>query len=580
MLRNSLISDEDMDAEEEYSNENVNFVEDTVIEVQDTPGIDHLAVNSRKEQSQSGRAPDRNLNREWSSSSEHHTQIPIFLGSTLPDIDDISSPHKYFSLFFDDGILDQIVQQSNLYSLQQDINKPLNLTIAELEKWLGLLLYFSLSKLPNTRMHWAKEFAPLTDYAADCMSPDRFEAIKRNLHLADNTEQAASGENNYDPLYKVRPLINHLRTKFQNITKKQNLCIDQQMVPYKGKTRLKQYLPNKPKKWSCKLFVLSDVEGLMYDFIPYTGKIAPVEDPNIPDLKVCSNIVLHLAQNIPSDQNFLLFFDNSFTSIPLLQHLAERGIWCCGTVRMPRLAGLPKSVSDDKSIIRNGRGSHEELKLQHHNSEVILVRWYDNKIVNLVSTFAKANPVVTISRFDKTKKKVIEIPCPDIVQRYNKSMGGVDLAHHLLALYRINTKAKKCYHKLIYHFIDMAVVNAWLLYRRDAVTISLNKNEILSLASFKLHVAFTLTKRGKACQQFKHGRPSSRLSDTDAKRTCGYPSNEIHFAKVAHMPFFSDKRKKCKNTNCSGKTHIYCQECNINLCLNKHKNCFASFHGF
>ena len=126
----------------------------------------------------------------------------------------------------------------------------------------------------------------------------------------------------------------------------------------------------------------------MYYFIPNTGKIPPVDDSYIPDLKASSNIVLHLAQNIPSDQNFLLFFDNWFTSIPLLQHLAERGIWYCGTVRMPMLTGLPKSVLDDKHIIKNITGSYEEHKLQHGNSEVILIRWYDNKIVNLVSTFA------------------------------------------------------------------------------------------------------------------------------------------------------------------------------------------------
>ena len=106
------------------------------------------------------------MNREWSASSEEWTQIPIFLGSTLPDIDAIFSPHKYFSQFFDDDILDQIVQQSNFYFLQQDINKPLNLTTADLEKWLGLLLYFSISKLPITTMHWTKNI-PLTDYASE-----------------------------------------------------------------------------------------------------------------------------------------------------------------------------------------------------------------------------------------------------------------------------------------------------------------------------------------------------------------------------------------------------------------------------
>ena len=62
-----------MDVQEEDSNESETFQEDTVvIEVQETPEIGCLADNSRNEQSQSQnrRAADRNLNREWSASSE------------------------------------------------------------------------------------------------------------------------------------------------------------------------------------------------------------------------------------------------------------------------------------------------------------------------------------------------------------------------------------------------------------------------------------------------------------------------------------------------------------------------------
>ena len=156
--------------------------------------------------------------------------------------------------------MDTIVLQSKLYALQKNINKPLNLEDKELKKWLGLILYFSISKLPNTRMHWAKNLSPLTDYEAEVMSRDLFEIIKYCLHLADNTEAALPGTANYDPIYKVRPLITHLRKKFQDIPKYQNLCIDEQMVPYKGKTKLKQYIPNKPKKFGYKLFILAQVK--------------------------------------------------------------------------------------------------------------------------------------------------------------------------------------------------------------------------------------------------------------------------------------------------------------------------------
>ena len=52
----------------------------------------------------------------------------------------------------------------------------------------------------------------------------------------------------YDTLFKVSPLIAHLAEKFQEIRKLQRLCIDKQMILFKGVSPLKQYLPLKPSK--------------------------------------------------------------------------------------------------------------------------------------------------------------------------------------------------------------------------------------------------------------------------------------------------------------------------------------------
>ncbi|KAF2355013.1 hypothetical protein FHG87_014231 [Trinorchestia longiramus] len=43
----------------------------------------------------------------------------------------------------------------------------------------------------------------------------------------------------------------------------------------------------------------------------------------------------------------------------------------------------------------------------------------------------------------------------------------------------------------------MAIVNSWLMYRKHAAALSIPKKEIVPLASFKLHLAFSLTKSGK-----------------------------------------------------------------------------------
>ena len=162
------------------------------------------------------------------------------------------------------------------------------------------------------------------------------------------------------------------------------------------------------------------------------------------------------------------------------------------------MPGIPKGINVDKELEKKGRGSYEELVCQSTYQDLYYVKWYDNKIVNLISTFVRTSPVAVVERYDSKEKKVVEVSCPDIIQRYNKSMGGVDLADCLIALYRINLRSKKYYMRLIFHMIDMVMVNSWLLYRRDAESLSLQRKDIRPLASFKLAVAHALVKKGKA----------------------------------------------------------------------------------
>ena len=44
-------------------------------------------------------------------------------------------------------------------------------------------------------------------------------------------------------------------------------------------------------------------------------------------------------------------------------------------------------------------------------------------------------------------------------------MGGVDKADMLLALYRAKCKSSRWYHRIAFHLLSLAVVNAWIVYR-------------------------------------------------------------------------------------------------------------------
>ena len=114
---------------------------------------------------------------------------------------------------------------------------------------------------------------------------------------------------------------------------------------------------------------------------------------------------------------------------------------------------------DDKEMMRKGRGNFEEKSMQADNCVLTYVRWHDNKVVNLLSSFAKARPISKIPRKDSKLKRTVEVDCPDIVKVYNSSMGGVDLADQLIALYRIELRSKKNYLRLFFHMLDMIIVN-------------------------------------------------------------------------------------------------------------------------
>ena len=97
-------------------------------------------------------------------------------------------------------------------------------------------------------------------------------------------------------------------------------------------------IPKKPKKWSFKIFVLTDNKSIVYNFDVYCGAIKPVN--GFPDIGASGNIVLQLAQIVPKMKNYKLFCDNWFTSIPLLHELAKIGIQYLGTVRPNRLPNI------------------------------------------------------------------------------------------------------------------------------------------------------------------------------------------------------------------------------------------------
>ena len=86
------------------------------------------------------------------------------------------TPFQYFKELFDDQLIDHIVEQTNLYSVQLT-GTSIAVDHNEMEQYIRLLVMMSIIKLPQIRKYWAKETR--LPCIADVMSINRFEKIKQ-----------------------------------------------------------------------------------------------------------------------------------------------------------------------------------------------------------------------------------------------------------------------------------------------------------------------------------------------------------------------------------------------------------------
>lgn len=95
-----------------------------------------------------------------------------------------------------------------------------------------------------------------------------------------------------------------------------------------------------------------------------------------------------------------------------------------------------------------------------NKNKLAVVKWHDNKVVTLISSYIDSHPIETMKRYDKDEKKKIDVECPQIVKHYNKHMGGVDLADMLISLYRTPFKSHRWYLGIFSQLIDMCINNS------------------------------------------------------------------------------------------------------------------------
>lgn len=150
-------------------------------------------------------------------------------------------------------------------------------------------------------------------------------------------------------------------------------------------------------------------------------------------------------------------------------------------------------------------------------------------------------------------------------------MGGVDRADQLLSFYRNEMKTKNWYKIIIFHLMDIAAENSWLLY--------CVKDSEIQLAEFKLQVAFGLMKSEKS-----HEAPLQDRTLTEnvlSNRALDVPTS-VRYDGVSHVlvKVLQKSAPRCKLPQCAQRTRLQCKKCKVYLCIEEDgpANCFERFH--
>lgn len=474
-------------------------------------------------------------------------------GPNVPDW--VETPLETFLCVFPISLLEHMVFQTNLYATQLHGERFTRTNLDEMKCFIAINLMMGITKKPSYRDYWSSKFEMRDPYISSVISRNRFGWLLGHIHLNDNSVQPKKGEHGFDKLYKLRPMLDILDKTYIDCYKpSENQSIDESMVKFKGRISFRMYMPLKPIKRGYKIWIRANDTGYVSQFQIYTGKVDKVEH-NLGQ-RVVSDLTLPLMGKYHK-----VYFDNFFNGVSLQTEMLAKKIYSCGTMRKGR-RNEPKNLLSDK-VMKRGDSDWRMTE-----GGLLYLKWADNRPVLFLSNFHNPEHIDFVSRKQKDGSSH-NISCLKLVRDYNKHMGYVDKSDMYISLYKVNRKSKKWWHRLMWHFVDLSVVNSYIIYKTRAVG---TKN--MSLKDFRIAVATGLIGAGTK-------QSNKRTSDGDEpNRYKKIVPLEKRYDKCAHLPEHGNKVRcaHCSTRLQPHRTRWHCTTCNVGLCLNDKFNCFRKFH--
>jgi len=238
----------------------------------------------------------------------------------------------------------------------------------------------------------------------------------------------------------------HWTTITQNSTTPWRIWQWTSIVKYRGRFIFRQYIPKKRKLFGIKIHKQYDEAGYTCAMRVYFGK-----DPQsaTDDMTATHATVRHLTRRVEG-LGHKLFMDSLFSSPRLFDDLGGHKINSSGTVR-PNRKDMPRNFGPKQLKLKRG-----DLRVKTRGGLTALF-WKDRREVYMLTNM---DPPPAEGHFCDNSNRPVK---PQIVDRYNRRMGFVDIADRMANSYSMVRCKLKWNTKLFFHFLDLTVLNRWIL---------------------------------------------------------------------------------------------------------------------
>jgi hypothetical protein len=157
------------------------------------------------------------------------------------------------------------------------------------------------------------------------------------------------------------------------------------------------------------------------------------------------------------NKNYIVTYDNFFSSPTLFWHLLKVGVHVTGTCRTD-CEGWHGALTIDPK-----KGSRRQLWYRMYASgKLAIVSWFDNKPISILST--------TFSLIDLTSATFVTwwhltspLEVPKLIY-YQEHMHEVDVQDQFHGYYTLQMHDHKWWHQIMFHVIDTTIVNSYGMY--------------------------------------------------------------------------------------------------------------------